>query len=133
MLPSRSGSALFPRAMDNGPMSDAPKQGWMARLRAGLSRSSSALKDSIGGIFTRKKLDAASLEELEEALIMADLGVTTAGALVDKLRRERFGKETTETEVRELLADTITDVLQPWAKPIPTASGSGRRSSCSAG
>jgi fused signal recognition particle receptor len=100
-------------------MSDAPKQGWLARLRAGLSRTSNVLKDSIGGIFTRKKLDAAALEELEETLIMADLGVETAGRLVEKLRRERFGKDVTDEEVRGLLADQVADILQPYATPIP--------------
>ena len=100
-------------------MTDAPRTGWLARLRAGLSRTSTALKDSIGGIFTRKKLDAASLEELEEALIMADLGVTASASLVEKLRKERFGRDVTDEEVRGILADAVTKVLEPWATPIP--------------
>ncbi|MFO1069821.1 MAG: signal recognition particle-docking protein FtsY [Geminicoccaceae bacterium] len=100
-------------------MSDAPKLGWLARLKAGLARTSGALKESIGGIFTRRKLDAASLEELEEALIMADLGVETSASLVAKLRKERFGKDVTDTEVRESLAEAIAEVLEPWATPIP--------------
>jgi fused signal recognition particle receptor len=100
-------------------MSEAPRQGWLARLRAGLARSSDSLRGSIGGIFTRRKLDAASLEELEDALIMADLGVETAAALVDRLRKARFGRDVTETEVREFLADEIAAMLEPWAVPIP--------------
>jgi fused signal recognition particle receptor len=100
-------------------MTDAPKTGWLARLRAGLSRTSTALKDSIGGIFTKRKLDAASLEELEEALIMADLGVATSASLVERLRRERFGKEVSDEEVRGILAEAVTQALEPWAVPIP--------------
>lgn len=100
-------------------MSDTPRQGWLARLRAGLSRSSASLKDSIGGIFTRRKLDAASLEELEDALIMADLGVATAARLVGTLRKERFGKDVTDEEVREQLAGSVAAILEPWAQPIP--------------
>jgi fused signal recognition particle receptor len=100
-------------------MSEAPRQGWLARLRAGLARSSDSLRGSIGGIFTRRKLDAASLEELEDALIMADLGVDTAAALTERLRKARFGKDVTETEVREFLADEIAAMLEPWAVPIP--------------
>ena len=48
-------------------MTDAPRTGWLARLRAGLSRTSTALKDSIGGIFTRKKLDAATIGAAAQA------------------------------------------------------------------
>ena len=54
---------------------EEPRERWYDRLRSGLSRSSNRLKDNIGAIFTRRRLDAASLEELEEALITADLGV----------------------------------------------------------
>ena len=100
-------------------MSEAPLGGWLARLRAGLARTSDSLRGSIGGILARKKLDAASLEALEDALIMADLGVETAAALVERLRKERFGKDVTETEVRELLAEAIAAMLAPWAVPIP--------------
>ncbi len=46
--------------------------GWFSKLKAGLSRSSSKLADGIGGIFTRRRLDAAAIEELEELLISAD-------------------------------------------------------------
>ncbi len=57
-----------------------PKRGWVQRLRHGLSRSSNALTGSISSIFTKKRLDEATLEEFEEALIRADLGVDTAVA-----------------------------------------------------
>ena len=50
------------------------KRGWFQRLKDGLSRSSSKLTTSITGIFTKRKLDRALLDELEEALIAADLG-----------------------------------------------------------
>jgi fused signal recognition particle receptor len=100
-------------------MTDAPRTGWLARLRAGLSRTSAALRDRIGGILTRRKLDAAALDELEEALIMADLGVETAAGLVARLRTERFGKDVTDQEVRGFLADEITKLLEPFAVPLP--------------
>ena len=60
----------------------APKKaGWFQRLKAGLSRSSAKLGDGIAGIFRRRRLDEEALEELEELLITADLGVALAGRL----------------------------------------------------
>jgi fused signal recognition particle receptor len=95
------------------------KTGWLARLRQGLSRSSGALTGNIAGIFTKKKLDDETLEELEEALIMADLGVETSTRMVQRIRDERFGKEVTETEIREALARQIAEVLEEVAEPLP--------------
>jgi fused signal recognition particle receptor len=100
-------------------LSDAPKQGWLARLKAGLGRTSTALKESIAGIITKKRLDQATLDELEEALILADLGVDAAASLVATLKRERFGKDVTDTEVREVLADAAARILAPYAHSIP--------------
>ena len=97
----------------------APKTSWLARLRQGLSRSSGALTGNIAGIFTKKKLDDETLEELEEALIMADLGVETSTRMVQRIRDERFGKEVTETEIREALAKQIAEVLEEVAEPLP--------------
>lgn len=99
-----------------------PKQGWFGRLRQGLRRSSSNLTASITGIFTKQKLDDATLEELEDALIMADLGVETAREAVAELRRTRFGKEVTDEEVRTDLAARIARILEPVAVPLPVNS-----------
>ncbi|WGF86965.1 signal recognition particle-docking protein FtsY [Marinivivus vitaminiproducens] len=96
-----------------------PKQGWFARLRQGLSRTSSNLTTSITGIFTKRKLDDETLEELEDALIMADLGVDTAREAVADLRRTRFGKEVTDEEIRSDLASRIARILEPVAVPLP--------------
>src|SRR5271165_3973197 len=52
----------------------APKLSWLQRLRHGLARSSSNIGRGIGDIFTKRKLDAASLDDLEDVLIQADLG-----------------------------------------------------------
>ena len=92
--------------------------GWYQHLRAGLGRSSTRLKDSIGAIFVRRRLDAASLEELEEALITADLGVETASELVAELGRTRFGKEVSEQEVRGALAESVAKILAEVAQPL---------------
>ena len=99
-------------------MDNQPKQSWFQRLKSGLSRSSASLQDNIASVFTKRKLDAASLEELEEVLIAADMGVDTAMALAEELRNTRFGKDVTDQEVREALGEQITALLEPVAKPL---------------
>jgi len=94
-------------------------RGWFGRTMAGLARSSGALVERIGGIFTRRRLDDAALEELEDALLAADIGVATAASLVATLRKERFGKEVGDEEVREALAALIAHDLEPYAIALP--------------
>ena len=94
------------------------KGSWLSRLRGGLSKSTQRVTESIAGIFTKKKLDQATLNELEDALIQADLGVAVASRLVEKLGRERFGKEVTDEEVRAAFAEDIAEILQPVARPL---------------
>ena len=100
--------------------SSTEKRGWFQRLKAGLSRSSSKLTESITGIFTKRKLDRALLDELEEALIAADLGPATAEKLTAALAKDRYDKEVTSEEVRSLFADEIAKLLDPVAKPLST-------------
>lgn len=100
-------------------MSEERRGGWFSRLRSGLGRSSSALRESITGIFTKRKLDDEALEELEEALIIADLGVDAARSVVAELAKGRFGKELSEEEIRGLLAVEIAKVLEPVVQPLP--------------
>lgn len=92
--------------------------GWFSRLKAGLTRSSSKLSDGITGIFTKRKLDDAALEELEDLLITSDLGVSTAAKLTANLAKTRFNKDVDPIEVREALADNIAEILEPVAHPL---------------
>ena len=89
-----------------------------SKLKAGLSKTSSNLSQGITGIFTKKKLDQQALDDLEELLIMADIGPATAATLVQKLAKERFDKEVSDEEVREFLAGEITQILAPAMKPL---------------
>ena len=95
-----------------------PRKSWVARLRDGLGRSSSKLGEGIGSIFTKRKLDAESLEELEELLIASDLGVSTSAKLASGLRKERFAKEAGPEAVRAALAEDIEEILAPVAQPL---------------
>jgi len=101
----------------------APKLSWFQRLKNGLSRSSSALTDGISSIFTKRKLDAEMLEELEDILIQADLGVDTAMAITERLSDGRYDKEISPEEVREILSEEVEKVLAPVAQPLDLESG----------
>jgi fused signal recognition particle receptor len=92
--------------------------GFLSRLTQGLARSAGKLGDGLGAVFTRRKLDDAALEELEDVLLTADLGVDVAARIIAEFRRTRFGREVTETEVREALAEEIATILAPVARPL---------------
>jgi fused signal recognition particle receptor len=94
------------------------KRGWLQRLKAGLSRSSTKLAEGIGGIFTRRRLDDATLGELEELLISADMGLGIAGEVTQNLRRTRFNQEVSPDEIKTAVAAEVTRLLEPVAKPL---------------
>lgn len=94
------------------------KKSFFQRLKSGLARSSSSLSEGITGIFTKAKLDATTLEELEDLLIMTDLGVETVTAITAKLAKDRFDKEISSEEIKQFVADEITRVLDPLARPF---------------
>jgi fused signal recognition particle receptor len=99
------------------------KQGWFKRLKDGLSRSSSKLTEGIAAILVKRKLDATTLDEIEDVLIAADLGPATAARLAAELGQARFGKEVTDAEVRGFLAERIAATLAPVAIPLDVDSG----------
>lgn len=98
-------------------MSDKPA-GWLGRLRAGLSKSSSRLADGIGSIFTERKLDAATLGDLEDLLITADLGVETSARLTEQISQRRFASDVPETDIRSALAEDVAAILGPVARSL---------------
>jgi fused signal recognition particle receptor len=102
---------------------------WLSRLRSGLSRSSSRLSGEISSIFSARKIDAETLSELEDALIMADLGVATAAKLAADIGDRKFPGNADENDVREALAENIAELLEPVARPLSdlTAAKSGPR------
>jgi len=94
------------------------KKGWFRRLSDGLKRSSSAISTGITDIFTKRKLDDDVIEELEELLISADLGVSTASRIAANIAKSRYDKEIAPEEIREALAEEVTAILDPVAKPF---------------
>ncbi len=99
-------------------MSETESTGWLARLRQGLARSSSRLASGIGALFGRRVLDEAALEDLEDLLITADIGVSTSARLVEALRKRDFGKEVSGDHIRAALAEEIETILEPVARPL---------------
>ncbi len=92
--------------------------GFFTRLKEGLSRSTQKLTGGISATFTRRRLDDAALEELEELLIGADLGVDVSAKIIESFRRSRFGREVTDDEVKQALAEEIAPILAPVATPL---------------
>jgi len=101
-----------------------PSGGWFARLRRGLSKSSQALTTGISDLFTKRKLDKAALDDLEDILISADLGVDMAARVTKAVGEGRYDKEIDPEEVRRILAREVARVLTPVQAPL---SFSGRQ------
>jgi len=97
---------------------DSNEGGWFSRLSKGLSKSSNKLGQSIADVFTKRKLDQDALDELEDILIMADMGPKTAAAIVADFAQNRFDKEIDEAEIKSALAQSMADILEPVAKPL---------------
>ncbi|MEL6568474.1 MAG: signal recognition particle-docking protein FtsY [Pseudomonadota bacterium] len=105
------------------PTEETKKPGFFSRMAKGLSRSSSRLSESITGVFTKRKLDDDTLEELEDLLIAADLGAGVAARVTAGLAKDRFDKEVTDEEIKSALAEEITTVLAPREQVVDFADG----------
>jgi fused signal recognition particle receptor len=97
---------------------------WLSKLTTGLKKTSSQLGEGITSVFTTRKLDAATLEALEEVLIMADMGAKPAVEIIATLAENRVNKEYDDAEIRSALAQIITARLQPFALPLDTSAHS---------
>jgi fused signal recognition particle receptor len=89
-----------------------PKTGWLQRLSDGLSRTSRQMGEQVG-VLTRRALDQAQLDELEEMLIEADLGPQAAAKIAAAFGEQRFGRQSDEREIREALAAAVAAELIP--------------------
>ena len=100
------------------PAAEPQRLSWFERLRQGLSRTSSQLTGQISGILTRRKLDEDTLQDLEDVLIQADLGVETAMRITGALASGRYGRDIDTAEVAGIMAEEIEKVLAPVAMPL---------------
>jgi fused signal recognition particle receptor len=92
--------------------------GFFERLKSGLSRSATGLSESLTGLFTKKKLDAATVAALEEALIRADMGTVQAARLAAAVAKGRYDAEITDNELKSILSGEIARALTPLEQPL---------------
>ena len=91
---------------------------WLKKLTSGLSKTSAKVTASLSSLLGRSSIDAASIEEVEDALIAADLGTRVAARLAEGVRRHKFDSEVTAPALAGALADGITEILDPVAMPL---------------
>jgi fused signal recognition particle receptor len=96
----------------------AGAKGLWRRVSGGLKRTASAIGGAITELVTKRRLDAAMVEELEDVLIRADLGVTTAGRIAAAVGEGRYDKAISADEVKAILASEVEKVLAPVAQPL---------------
>ena len=92
--------------------------GFFRKIQESLRKTSEKLTTGISLAFTGKKIDAETLQELEDLLIMADTGTEAAAELCEELKKEKFGKDTTSEEIRLFLRDKIASRLANTEKPL---------------
>jgi fused signal recognition particle receptor len=108
---------------DNAKQDGASKASWWQRLASGLKRTSASIGGAIADLVTKRKLDAATIEELEEVLIRADLGVATAGRVAAAVADGRYDKTVTADEVKAILAAEVEKIMTPVAQPLALDAG----------
>ena len=94
------------------------KSSWWSRLRQGLARSSSSIGQGVADIFTKRKLSGDMLEDLEDVLVRADLGIAAASRIAALVGKGRYDKQIAPEEVRAILANEVERVLAPVARPL---------------
>jgi fused signal recognition particle receptor len=91
---------------------------WLKRLTDGLKKTSASATSQLTGIFTGKKINADTMESLEEALISADLGVAASSKIVQELAKKYDGKSGDQDELLDALAVAISNILKPLQKQL---------------
>jgi len=102
-------------------MSDTPentKQSWWRRLSSGLKRTSSSLGTAVADLVTKRKLDRAMLDDIEDVLLRADLGTEVAARISTAVGVGRYDKSISADEVKAVVATEVEKVLAPVAKPL---------------
>src|SRR6201993_1387651 len=97
---------------------EQPKLSWWRRLSAGLKRTSGALGSAVADLVTKRKLDRAMLEDIEDVLLRADLGTQVAARIAQAVGHGRYDKAISADEVKDVVATEVEKVLAPVAKPL---------------
>ncbi|MGH6813340.1 MAG: signal recognition particle-docking protein FtsY [Methylocella sp.] len=99
------------------------KRSWLTRLRDGLSRSSGSIGEGLAALLAKRKLDASMLDDLEDVLVRADLGVATAARIAKAIGHGGYDKDVGVDEVKAVLAAEIERALTPFARPLEIDTG----------
>jgi fused signal recognition particle receptor len=92
--------------------------GWWRRLTGGLKRTSSSIGTALTDLVSKRRLDEATLEEIEDVLIRADLGMETAGRVAAAIGEGRYDQSISPEQVKAVLAAEVEKILEPLAKPL---------------
>ena len=102
----------------NDTTTETPKLSWWRRLSGGLKRTSSSLGTAVADLVTKRKLDRAMLEDIEDVLLRADLGTEVAARIAEAVGAGRYDKAISADEVKTVVATEVEKVLSPVAKPL---------------
>ena len=94
------------------------KPSWTERLFGGFKKTSDRLSENLTEAVSKAKLDDSTLDDVEDALIMSDLGPSAAARIRERLKEKRFGLEISADELKQAVADEIAAILRPVAKPL---------------
>ena len=100
---------------------------WYERMRLGFRKTSDRLGDNLGGLLTKSALDAATLDDIEEALVASDLGPRTAAKVRARLADERFERGISEAAIRDIVAQELEKILDPVAERLEIDAFRARR------
>jgi len=102
----------------NDTTAENTKLSWWRRLSSGLRRTSNSLGTAVADLVTKRKLDRAMLEDIEDVLLRADLGTEVAERISEAVGVGRYDKSITEDDVKAVVASEVEKVLMPVAKPL---------------
>jgi fused signal recognition particle receptor len=102
---------------------DQPKQSWWRRLSSGLKRTSSSIGSAVAALVTKRKLDAAMVEEIEDVLLRADLGTQVAARIAAAVSDGRYDKAISAEEVKAVVAEEVEKTLSKVAQPLVIDTG----------
>jgi fused signal recognition particle receptor len=97
---------------------DKPKQSWWRRLSGGLKRTSTSIGTAVADLVTKRKLDRAMLDDIEDVLLRADLGTAVAERIAAAVGEGRYDKAISADEVKTVVATEVEKVLAPVAQPL---------------
>ena len=98
------------------------ENGFFKRITAGLSKSTSLMSEQMSSLFNKRKLDSTALNDLEDILIQADLGLEASEKVISSLSKEKFDKEVNELEIKITLGEVISEILTPLESPLTLTS-----------